>query len=105
MIDFKKYFKASPKVATLDPFENSRLNRGVRHSNQVLKSVRNASENEAKIIAKSMLKSIKKLMKLSERFSTKRYFTASPKAATLDPLENSRVDRGVRHFHQVLKKC
>ena len=36
-------------------------------------------------------------------FDFERYFTASPKAATLDPLENFRVNRGVRHPHQVLK--
>ena len=35
----------------------------------------------------------------------KMYFTASPKAATLDPLENFRVSRGVRHFNRVLKSC
>ena len=34
-----------------------------------------------------------------------RYFTVSPKAATLDPFENFRGNRGVRHFNEVLKRC
>ena len=36
--------------------------------------------------------------------NSKRYFTAGPKAATLDPFENSPENRGVRHLNQVLKK-
>ena len=37
LMDFERYFTASPKAATLDPFENFRVNRGVRHFNRVLK--------------------------------------------------------------------
>ena len=37
LIDFKRYFTASPKVATLDPFENFRVNHGVRPLQQSLK--------------------------------------------------------------------
>ena len=36
--------------------------------------------------------------------NSERYLTASPKAATHDPFENVRENRGVRHFNQVLKK-
>ena len=49
-----------PKAPTLDPFENFRVNRGVRHFGQVLKALKNALENEAKIIAISMHESFKK---------------------------------------------
>ena len=69
-VDFKMYFTANPKAATLDPLENSRVNRGAQHFNSVLKYVRNASEHEAKIIAKSILKSIEEYMKRSDNFSS-----------------------------------
>ena len=39
LVDFKRYSETSPKAANLDPFENSRVNRGVRHFQTVLKSI------------------------------------------------------------------
>ena len=45
LIDFERYFTASPKVATLDPFENFRVNRGVRHFPKVLNSIKKALEH------------------------------------------------------------
>jgi len=47
-----------PKFPTLDPFENFRVIRGVRHFGQVLKALKNALENEAKLIAISMQQSM-----------------------------------------------
>ena len=52
-----------PKAPTLDPFEKFRMNRGVRHFGQVLKSLNNALENEAKTIAISLQKSFRTSMK------------------------------------------
>ena len=49
-----------PKFPTLDPFEFFRVIRGVRHFGQVLRALKNALENEAKIIATLMQKSFKK---------------------------------------------
>ena len=60
LLDFQRYFKTSPKVATFDPFEKFRVIRGVRHFGQVLKALKNALENEANIIAILMQKSFKK---------------------------------------------
>ena len=74
LIDFERYFTVSPKVATLHPFENFRGNRGVRHFNQVLKRYENLLKRrwkmKQKIDAKSMRKSIKKLMIFLDKFST-----------------------------------
>ena len=52
-----------PKAPTLDPFENFRMNRGVRHFGQVLKPLKNALKSEAKYNAFSMQKSFRNSMK------------------------------------------
>ena len=57
-----------PKAPTLDPLENFRMNRGVRHFGQVVKSLNNALENEAKPIATSLQKSFRKSLKKSFDF-------------------------------------
>ena len=54
------YFRWMPKAPTLDPLENFRVIRGVRQFGPVRKSLKNALENEAKIIAISIQKSCKK---------------------------------------------
>ena len=54
LLDFERYFTASPKAATLDPLENFRVNRGVRPFQQLLKkmlkSIKHAFENEVKTL-------------------------------------------------------
>ena len=60
---FSKSRTASPNPATLDPFENSRIIRGVRFLAESWKYAGRASEQEARIIAKPMAKSIKNLRK------------------------------------------
>ena len=56
LIDFERYFTVSPKAATLDPFENFRGNRGVRHFNQVLKRYENLLKRRWKMKQKSLRK-------------------------------------------------
>ena len=54
LVDFNRSFTASRKAATLDPLKNSRVNRGVRHFHQVLKSIPKTLQIDAKIIKKSV---------------------------------------------------
>ena len=61
---FSKSRTASPNPATLDPFENSRIIRGVRFLAESWKYAGRASEQEARIIAKPMAKSIKNSSKI-----------------------------------------
>ena len=60
LVEFLRYFRWMPKAPTLDPLENFRVIRGVRQFGPVRKSLKNALENEAKIIAISIQKSCKK---------------------------------------------
>ena len=61
---FSKSRTASPNPATLDPFENSRIIRGVRPLRKPWKYAGRASEQEARIIAKPMANSIKNTSKM-----------------------------------------